>query len=126
MARIKQGTIYKGRTGQWAFVLHRASGVAVLMFLLLHVVENSMLLLGEEFYDRFEAILDTAPMHLMEVGLLAALLFHSLNGLRVVLIDFWPRGARYHQQLFYSEMFLFVGMFVPSAWIMLNRFFKWV
>lgn len=96
----------------------------VLLFLLMHIVENSMLLLGEEFYDRFEGILDTGPMHLMEVGLLAALLYHSLNGLRIVLIDFWPRGVEYHRQLFYAEIVLFLAIFLPSGWIMINRFFK--
>lgn len=123
---VKQGTIYRGRTGQWSFVLHRATGVMVLLFLFMHIVENSMLLLGEEFYDRFEGILDTAPMHLMEVGLLAALLFHSLNGLRVILIDFWPGGVEYQRQLFYGEMVLFFAIFLPTGWIMLNRFFGFV
>ncbi len=123
---MTQGTVYRGRTGQWSFVLHRATGVMVLLFLFMHIVENSMLLLGEEFYDRFEGILDTAPMHLMEVGLLAALLYHALNGLRVVLIDFWPRGVAYQRGLFYAELVLFFGIFIPSAWVMLNRFFHFV
>lgn len=123
---VKQGTVYRGRTGQWSFVLHRATGVMVLLFLLMHIIENSMLLLGKDFYDRFEGILDTAPMHLMEVGLLAALLFHALNGLRVVLIDFWPGGVEYQRQLFYGEMTVFLAIFIPSGWIMLNRFFRFV
>jgi succinate dehydrogenase / fumarate reductase, cytochrome b subunit len=45
------GTVYRGRSGQWAFVGHRVSGVLVLLFLLLHIVDVSLINVSEELYD---------------------------------------------------------------------------
>jgi len=43
--------MYRGREGQWAFYLHRISGVAILLFLLLHVLEMSSSMFGPEWFN---------------------------------------------------------------------------
>ena len=45
----------------------------------------------------------------------AALLYHSLNGLRIIIIDFWPAMTRYHTQLWYANWVLFVIVGIPVA-----------
>ena len=45
----------------------------------------------------------------MESLLGAALLYHALNGLRIIIMDFWPSMTRYHKQLWYLSWVLFVG-----------------
>ncbi len=54
-------------------------------------------------------------MGLGELGLVAAILFHAFNGLRVVLIDFWSKGAQLQRQLTYGVLGLWVLLFVPFA-----------
>jgi succinate dehydrogenase / fumarate reductase cytochrome b subunit len=49
----------------------------------------------------------------MEVGLVAAVLFHALNGIRVVLVDFWEQGPRYQRQMSYGVVALWVVLMVP-------------
>ena len=44
----------------------------------------------------------------MEIGLVALVLFHALNGLRIVLVDFWSKGAKYQRQLFWGVLGLWV------------------
>ena len=34
-----------------------------------------------------------------EVGLVAAVIFHALNGIRIILVDFWSKGAEYQRQM---------------------------
>ena len=34
----------------------------------------------------------------------AALLYHALNGLRIIIMDFWPSMTRYHRQLWYLQL----------------------
>jgi succinate dehydrogenase / fumarate reductase cytochrome b subunit len=41
--KLKPGTIYGGRTPQWSFVFHRVTGLAVLGFLLLHILGESFI-----------------------------------------------------------------------------------
>jgi succinate dehydrogenase / fumarate reductase cytochrome b subunit len=49
----------------------------------------------------------------METLLGAALLYHALNGLRIIIIDFWPSMTRYHRQLWYANWVLFVVIGLP-------------
>ena len=84
-----RGTVYRGRSGQWAFMAHRVTGFLVFFFLLLHIVDVS-LVSRPELYDEVHALYGNVLLRLFEVGLLFALVFHSLNGLRVVMVDFFP------------------------------------
>jgi succinate dehydrogenase / fumarate reductase cytochrome b subunit len=49
----------------------------------------------------------------MELGLVAAVVFHALNGIRVVLVDFWSKGPRYQRQMSYAVVVLFVVLMLP-------------
>jgi succinate dehydrogenase / fumarate reductase cytochrome b subunit len=40
-------------------------------------------------------------------------LFHALNGVRIILVDFWSKGPRYQRQMTYGVVGLFVVLFVP-------------
>ena len=51
----------------------------------------------------------------LEVLLGAALLYHALNGLRIIIMDFWPAMTRYHRQLWYACWVLFVVVGIPVA-----------
>src|SRR4051794_35663144 len=86
-------TIYRGKSGQWAFVLHRISGFLVFFFLLLHVVDVS-LLKYPKIYNDVHSLYGAILLQLFEVGLLGALLYHSLNGLRIIMVDFFPKAIR--------------------------------
>ena len=88
-----RGTVYRGKSGQWAFVAHRISGFLVFLFLLLHIVDVS-LISNPRLYDEVHELYGNVLLRLFEVGLLVALVYHSLNGLRIVMIDFFPATIR--------------------------------
>jgi succinate dehydrogenase / fumarate reductase cytochrome b subunit len=50
---------------------------------------------------------------LMEIGLVAAVLFHAFNGIRLVLVDFWSQGPRYQRQMSWAVIGLFLVLLVP-------------
>ncbi len=96
-----QSTVYRGRSGQWAFILHRVTGVMVFMFLLLHIVDVSTINFHQgQMYDKIHALYGNILLRLFEVGLLGGLLFHSLNGLRIVMVDFFPGAIKNQKNLF--------------------------
>jgi succinate dehydrogenase / fumarate reductase, cytochrome b subunit len=72
---------------RWAFVAHRASGVAVFAFLTLHVFDVALYALSPARFDDVHELYGTAAMRVFECLLLFALLFHTFNGLRLVLLD---------------------------------------
>ena len=72
---------------RWAFVAHRVTGVAVFAFLLLHVFDVALYTLSATRFDEVHELYGTAPMRVFECLLLFAILFHTLNGLRLVVLD---------------------------------------
>jgi succinate dehydrogenase / fumarate reductase cytochrome b subunit len=97
----------------WTWVLHRISGVMIFFFLFAHVIDTSMVRVSPEAYNTAVETYKNPVVGLMEVGLVAAVLFHALNGIRVVLVDFWEKGPRYQRQMTYAVVAVWVVLFVP-------------
>ena len=97
----------------WTWVLHRISGVMIFFFLFAHVIDTSMVRVSPEAYNTAIETYKNPVVGLMEVGLVAAVLFHALNGIRVVLVDFWEKGPRYQRQMTYIVAAVWVVLFVP-------------
>jgi succinate dehydrogenase / fumarate reductase cytochrome b subunit len=85
------------RTGGWldprgrgvggrSFALHRLTGIALVIYLYVHLGVLSMLLVGESAWSDFLGIVTAKGFLVFDVVLLFGLLFHALNGIRVALI----------------------------------------
>ncbi len=115
---------YRGGAGQVAWVLHRLTGVGVLLFFAIHVVDTMFIAYGPELYNKVMAIYRKPLFRYGEIALAAALLYHAINGIRITILDFWPELGRKQRALFYAEMVLFAIIFVPGAIFMLKSFVK--
>jgi succinate dehydrogenase / fumarate reductase cytochrome b subunit len=104
---------YRGSEGMLAWAFHRISGVAIFAFILLHVLDIWLVGVNSDLYDEVLAIYSSPFGRIMESLLGAALLYHALNGLRIIIMDFWPSMTRYHRQLWYANWVLFVVIGVP-------------
>jgi succinate dehydrogenase / fumarate reductase cytochrome b subunit len=116
---------YRVSWAQLAYFGHRASGLGVLLFLFLHVVETSTVLLGPEVYNTAQTFYHNLPAKLGEVLLMAALVYHSLNGLRVIAMDFWPRLTVYYRPLTYGVVAATVISMIPIGLIMIGPYAPW-
>ncbi|HET8910659.1 MAG TPA: succinate dehydrogenase, cytochrome b556 subunit, partial [Ktedonobacteraceae bacterium] len=81
--------MYKGQSGMWSWLLHRITGLAVLLFLLVHIVDISLLNFGPAVYNDGIALFGTPIVRLISLALIAAVFYHAFNGVRIILIDFW-------------------------------------
>ncbi len=115
-------SFYKGKEGQWSYVFHRVTGVGVLLFLLIHILDTMLISWGPEHYDKIIQIYRNPFFKINEIVLFAAVVYHALNGVRIILIDFWSQGARHQKKLFYVEMTLFALIMIPVTVIMLSHF----
>lgn len=91
--RLLRGPEERAEANRWAFYLHRLTGVAIFAFLCLHVLDVGVWLLSEPLFDELHELYASAPLRVFECGLLVALLFHTLNGLRILAIDAADLGA---------------------------------
>lgn len=113
--------MYKGGSGQWAYVLHRVTGVGVFLFLLIHIVDTALIGWGPGPYNKAMDIYRMPVFKFAEIGLFAAVLFHAINGVRIVIFDFWIAAMRYQKQLFWLGAVIFLAVFIPVAWVMLGH-----
>ena len=93
----RRRTLYRGDPGMWSWVLHRITGATIFFFLFVHVLDTALVRVSPEAYNEVVNTYKTPIIGLMEVGLVAAVLYHALNGIRVILIDFWQHGPRYQR-----------------------------
>lgn len=103
----------------WSWVAHRITGVLLFFFLFAHVLDTALVRVSPSSYNEVIEVYKSPIVNLLEVGLVAAVLFHALNGIRIILIDFWESGPKYQKQMLYIELVLFVVLLVPAAYRML-------
>ncbi len=86
---------YRGKLGQWSWVLHRITGLGTLLFFYLHVIDTSWAVFYPELYARAIALYQSPLFTAGEFGLVACVVYHGLNGFRIVLFDSRPKWWRY-------------------------------
>ncbi|MDQ3809636.1 MAG: succinate dehydrogenase, cytochrome b556 subunit [Chloroflexota bacterium] len=114
---------YRGREGYWAWLLHRVSGVAIILFLFLHVLDTSLIGFGPAAYESFVFLYRLPVFRVMEVALAGAVLYHGINGIRIIAIDFIENATRIQRQLWYAVWASFLVLFLPAAYVMLKPVF---
>lgn len=80
--------------GRWAFYLQRLSGAGVFGFLALHVVDVSVFAFSASLYNSVHRLYGSPVLRVLECGLVFAVLFHALNGLRLLAVDTLRIGLR--------------------------------
>jgi len=110
---------YKWKTGMCAFVMHRISGLALSVYLIMHIFVVSSLYDAENF-DQTMAFLGQPLFRLLEIGLLAAVIYHALNGVRVFLIDF-TNGTKKHATIFWVLAAIGMIIFLLGSYPMLHH-----
>jgi succinate dehydrogenase / fumarate reductase cytochrome b subunit len=89
---------YRGAIGQWSWVLHRITGLGVVLFLTLHVIDTSWAVFYPELYVKAIAVYQSPLFTIGEFALVACVVYHALNGIRIALFDvrpvLWKHQAR--------------------------------
>lgn len=101
----------------WA--VRRITGVAVLLFLCLHIIETSMLRFGPAAYDSAISIYKQLWFKPIEFLLVAAVIYHAGDGIIVMILDAWPKGTRAYRALVWTAAALYAAIVIPlGAWMM--------
>ncbi len=104
-ARSSWFSLLPSGSGMLAFLLHRLTGIGLVVYLYLHLIILSQLRNGPAGWDRFVALARSPLFLILDVLLLGGALFHGLNGIRLTLVGF-GRGLGWQKQLFWSSLVL--------------------
>lgn len=114
---------YRGREGQWSFLLHRITGLGVLLFLAIHILDTATVYFAPSLYDEVIKLYRSTVFGLGEIALVFCLFFHGVNGVRIAYLDiFKPAGwmPESERRSALIAMVVTLILFIPSAVIMLR------
>lgn len=115
--------MYRGQSGQWSWLLHRVTGLAVLLFLLIHIVDITLIGFGPTVYNDALQVFGNPIVRLISLALIGAVLYHAFNGIRIIIIDFWPGAYKYQRAMFYAAMGVTIVGFLAMAWFIVAPIF---
>lgn len=104
---------FKARTqvwttiGMWAWILHRLTGLGLVLYIFIHIVlMSTSLLRGQQAFDVMLSYLMSHPVfQVLETLVLGAALYHGFNGIRILLFDLGVGiGVRSQKVLFWVFM----------------------
>jgi succinate dehydrogenase / fumarate reductase cytochrome b subunit len=116
--------MYRGASGMWAWIFHRVTGLGVLLFLLVHIVDITLIGFGRGVYNEGIKIFSLPVVRVVSLALIASVLYHSFNGLRIIIVDFWPAGQKYQRQMFIGALVLTIAGFIPMGYFVLLPVFN--
>lgn len=106
--------VRRRKLGMWAYALNRITGIGLVVYLYLHLGVLSLLARGQSSWDSFVSLARSPYYLALDVLLLAGILIHGLNGLRVALTGF-DIGVNAQKALFSVLMLVAAVALVAAA-----------
>lgn len=105
---------YKGQGPMLTFVLHRIGGLGMALFITVHILSS---FLGGDGGK----LLNTIYEHwLFQIFIFFCVLFHAINGLRITILDLWPKLLDYSREAIWMEWALFIPIYGLSVFVIIR------
>ena len=101
-------------TGFISFVLRRLTGVALVLYLFMHMWVIGSINQGPEVFNARLNLVQTPLFKLAEIALLAAVVYHGLDGIRLLMVN-WFKVTEYRKSLFYAVLAVSVLIVVAGG-----------
>jgi len=112
-----EGLRYKGGGPMIAWILHRISGVGMVLFVGLHVAASFFTQqTGSDLGITINILYQSLYFQLF---VYFCVLFHGLNGMRVIILDLWPRMITYQRELTWLTWLIFIPIYGLTVFIMI-------
>ncbi len=116
--------VYRGREGQYSFLLHRITGLGTLLFLTIHILDTATVYFFPDLYAHAINLYRSTVLGLGEIGLLFCVFYHGVNGLRLAIFDMLaPKGWAFPIGRKSAVLTLLIALVIwaPAALIMLRN-----
>ena len=117
-----RGLKYRGGGPMLAWILHRIGGLVIILFVSLHVI--SSFFMQQTASDLATTINTIYEFVYFQVFIYFFVIFHALNGLRIILGDFWPKLLQYQREMIWIEWLIFIPVYGLTVFIMIQSAFQ--
>ncbi|GAB4542019.1 MAG: succinate dehydrogenase, cytochrome b556 subunit [Anaerolineales bacterium] len=111
---LSTGLRYKGPAGYLNFILHRIGGLGMAVFITVHILSS---LLGGEtgvFLNRMY------ENWLFQIFIFFCVLFHAINGLRITILDLYPKLLEHQTEAVWVQWAFFIPIFGMAVFVLAN------
>jgi succinate dehydrogenase / fumarate reductase cytochrome b subunit len=119
---VLTGLKYRGGSPMLVWLLHRISGLGIIIFVTLHIVAG---LLIQQYGGTLAVTINTLYESIyFQVFIYFCVIFHTLNGLRIVIMDIWPKLLEYQREVIWLEWLIFVPTYGLIIFVMISNAIK--
>ena len=113
-----RGFKYRGGGPMLAWILHRLGGLAMVIFVGLHILASfSMQQFGSDLGTTLNIVYESVYF---QVILYFFILFHVINGARIAILDLWPRFLEYQREITWLQWGIFISIYLLTAILMIQ------
>ena len=116
---LMEGMRYQGKGPMLTYILHRIGGLAIVLFVGLHVLAG--FLANQSWGATTGLFINSIYEHwLFQLVIFFFVLFHAINGLRIVILDLWPKLIEYQREAIWIEWFIFLPIYAIVLFIIIR------
>ena len=105
---------YKGQGPMLTFILHRIGGLGMAIFITIHILASFM-------GGKTGVFLNTIYENwLFQIFIFFCVLFHAINGLRITIVDLFPRLLVHEREAIWVEWAVFIPLFAIAVFVIIR------
>jgi succinate dehydrogenase / fumarate reductase cytochrome b subunit len=116
---LLEGLSYQGKGPMLAYILHRVSGLAIVLFVGLHMAAS---FLANQAWGATTGVFINSIYEnwIFQVFIIFFALFHVINGLRIVILDLWPKLVEYQREAIWIEWLVFAPIYAIALIVIIR------
>ena len=111
---LSAGLRYKGPAGYITYILHRIGGLGMAIFITTHILASFV---GGRTGGFFNGIYENWAF---QIFIFFCVLFHAINGLRITILDLFPKLLDDQQEAIWIEWAVFIPLYGISVFVIMS------
>jgi succinate dehydrogenase / fumarate reductase cytochrome b subunit len=111
---LATGLKYKGQGPMLTFVLHRIGGLGMAIFISIHILSSfvggDVGLFLNNIYENWA----------FQIFIFFCVLFHAINGLRITILDLWPKLLDHSREAIWVEWAVFISVYAFAVLVIVT------
>jgi len=115
---------YRGKIGQWSWVFHRLSGLGIVFFIYIHIIDTSWAAFYPSLYEKAIFEYQSPLFTIGEFAIVAAVFYHAINGYRIIYLDWRPELWHLQQKAAVLVFAVVAILLIPVFGLMMGHVVK--
>jgi succinate dehydrogenase / fumarate reductase cytochrome b subunit len=115
---VRESVRYRGKEGHWSWVLHRLTGLGLVLFMIAHIFGMGMVAFAPALHDAMLELYKTPLFSIGELFLAFSLVFHAINGTRIAILELKPELWNQQQKATRLSIVITLAISLPLMGIM--------